>query len=170
MARLQYANAHAWYKNLDKLIHYINADGRLNVFYSRWPWLTALERCHDCRVTLLCNAGAGRTYISSSSLSDKHRMAPYLGCKVDQRQLDSSCSIQFACCCSPEAYVAAKHAMKEAWPLKTDDFFPYADCPHCYWTGETLTAAPPPFSRQQCSLCCAPDAISRTVLVAQSSH
>ena len=21
------------------------------------------------------------------------------------------------------------------WTVKTDDFFPYADCPHCYWTG-----------------------------------
>lgn len=40
-ALLQYANAHAWYKNLDKLIHYVNADGRLNVFYSRSGWLTA---------------------------------------------------------------------------------------------------------------------------------
>lgn len=22
-----------------------------------------------------------------------------------------------------------------AWTVKTDDFFPYADCPHCFWTG-----------------------------------
>eukprot|EP00521_Asterionellopsis_glacialis_P017327 CAMPEP_0195302294 /NCGR_PEP_ID=MMETSP0707-20130614/30840_1 /TAXON_ID=33640 /ORGANISM="Asterionellopsis glacialis, Strain CCMP134" /LENGTH=1068 /DNA_ID=CAMNT_0040365501 /DNA_START=82 /DNA_END=3288 /DNA_ORIENTATION=- len=22
-----------------------------------------------------------------------------------------------------------------SWSMKTDDFFPYADCPHCYWTG-----------------------------------
>ncbi len=22
--------------------------------------------------------------------------------------------------------------------LKTDDFFPYADCPDCYWTGFLL--------------------------------
>jgi Alpha mannosidase middle domain len=21
------------------------------------------------------------------------------------------------------------------WPVKTDDFFPYSDCPHCFWTG-----------------------------------
>jgi hypothetical protein len=49
VALLQYANAHAWYKNLDKLIHYANADGRLNVFYSRSAWLTAPNRCHDCR-------------------------------------------------------------------------------------------------------------------------
>ena len=41
VALLQYANAHAWYKNLDKLIHYVNTDGRLNVFYSRSAWLTA---------------------------------------------------------------------------------------------------------------------------------
>jgi hypothetical protein len=67
---LQYANAHAYYKNIDKLIHYANLDGRLNVFYS-----------------------------------------------------------------TPATYVAAKHAYRESWPLKTDDFFPYADCPHCYWTG-----------------------------------
>ena len=29
-----YSNAHVWYKNLDKLIHYVNKDGRVNVFYS----------------------------------------------------------------------------------------------------------------------------------------
>ena len=29
-----FENAQLWYKNLDKLIHYANADGRLNVFYS----------------------------------------------------------------------------------------------------------------------------------------
>lgn len=36
---------------------------------------------------------------------------------------------------TPTAYVAAKHASNITWPVKTDDFFPYADCPHCYWTG-----------------------------------
>jgi len=70
-APAQYASAHAFYKNLDKLIHYANRDGRLNVFYS-----------------------------------------------------------------TPAEYVAAKHGYHRRWPLKTDDFFPYADCPHCYWTGE----------------------------------
>lgn len=66
----QYANANAQYKNIDKLIHYANKDGRLNLFYS-----------------------------------------------------------------TPARYVAAKHSYRQRWPLKTDDFFPYADCPHCYWTG-----------------------------------
>jgi len=65
-----YANAHVWYKNLDKLIHYVNEDGRVNVFYS-----------------------------------------------------------------SPEDYVAAKYSYNTTWPVKYDDFFPYADTPHSYWTG-----------------------------------
>ena len=66
----QYAAAAITFKSLDKLVHYVNADGRVNVFYS-----------------------------------------------------------------TPAAYVAARHAADLAWPLKTDDFFPYADCPTCMWTG-----------------------------------
>ncbi len=30
----EYQNANSWFKNLDKLIHYVNLDGRVNVFYS----------------------------------------------------------------------------------------------------------------------------------------
>ena len=59
------------YKNLDKLIHYANLDGRVNAFYS-----------------------------------------------------------------TPAAYTDAKNSYEAAWPLKTDDFFPYADCRTCYWTGD----------------------------------
>ena len=63
------------YKNMDKLIHYVNQDGRVNTFYS-----------------------------------------------------------------TPAEYVDNKNGLNHSWPLKTDDFFPYADCPHCYWTGENLNA------------------------------
>lgn len=57
-----------------RLIHHVNADGRVNVFYS-----------------------------------------------------------------TPAAYVAAKASYSNtSWPVKADDFFPYADCPHCYWTGEAV--------------------------------
>ena len=27
------------------------------------------------------------------------------------------------------------------WKTKTDDFFPYSDCPHCFWTGTTRKCA-----------------------------
>ena len=36
---------------------------------------------------------------------------------------------------NPTTYTKAKHEEKLTWPLKTDDFFPYADCSHCMWTG-----------------------------------
>lgn len=36
---------------------------------------------------------------------------------------------------TPSLYTDAKYAANETWPLKLGDFFPYADCAHCYWTG-----------------------------------
>ncbi|OVA09673.1 Glycoside hydrolase family 38 [Macleaya cordata] len=66
--RYQYANA--WFRQMDKLIHYVNKDGRINALYS-----------------------------------------------------------------TPSIYTDAKHAANESWPVKSDDFFPYADYPNAYWTG-----------------------------------
>jgi len=65
-----YRNANTWYKNLDKLIKYVNQDGRVNAFYS-----------------------------------------------------------------TPSIYVKAKHDANISWPTKEDDWFPYADSAHAFWTG-----------------------------------
>lgn len=65
-----YSNAQTWFKNMDKLIHYVNADGRVNAFYS-----------------------------------------------------------------TPSLYVNSKHEANETWPIKTGDFFPYANDVHNFWTG-----------------------------------
>ncbi|XP_039650824.1 lysosomal alpha-mannosidase [Perca fluviatilis] len=70
----QYENANLWYKNLDKLIHYVNgqqANGsKVNVLYS-----------------------------------------------------------------TPSCYLQELHRANLTWALKTDDFFPYADDAHDFWTG-----------------------------------
>ncbi|WOL11467.1 putative alpha-mannosidase [Canna indica] len=66
----KYQYATSWFRQLDKFIHYVNKDGRVNALYS-----------------------------------------------------------------TPSIYTDAKYATKEAWPLKTEDFFPYADNPNAYWTG-----------------------------------
>ncbi|GAV59507.1 Glyco_hydro_38 domain-containing protein/Glyco_hydro_38C domain-containing protein/Alpha-mann_mid domain-containing protein [Cephalotus follicularis] len=66
--RYQYANS--WFRQMDKFIHYVNEDGRVNALYS-----------------------------------------------------------------TPSIYTDGKHEANEKWPLKTDDFFPYADHPNAYWTG-----------------------------------
>jgi DNA-binding XRE family transcriptional regulator len=38
---------------------------------------------------------------------------------------------------NPDYYVEQKRLESQTiqWPVKTDDFFPYSDCPHCFWTG-----------------------------------
>ncbi|GAB2236176.1 hypothetical protein Droror1_Dr00027915 [Drosera rotundifolia] len=66
----QYQYAHTWFRAMDKLIHYVNKDGRVNALYS-----------------------------------------------------------------TPSIYTDAKYAANEAWPLKTEDYFPYADRVNAYWTG-----------------------------------
>uniref|UniRef100_A0A7N8YBV0 Lysosomal alpha-mannosidase n=1 Tax=Mastacembelus armatus TaxID=205130 RepID=A0A7N8YBV0_9TELE len=70
----QYENANLWYKNLDKLIHYVNAlqakGSKVNVLYS-----------------------------------------------------------------TPSCYLQELHRANLTWALKTDDFFPYADDAHDFWTG-----------------------------------
>ncbi|KAL8160140.1 hypothetical protein V2J09_001677 [Rumex salicifolius] len=66
----KYQYAHSWFRNMDKLIHYVNMDGRVNALYS-----------------------------------------------------------------TPSIYLDAKHAADESWPLKTEDYFPYADRINAYWTG-----------------------------------
>ncbi|CDY18591.1 BnaA09g08040D [Brassica napus] len=67
----QYQFAESWFRQMDRLIHYVNKDGRVNAVYS-----------------------------------------------------------------TPSLYVDAKNAAKNiTWPLKTHDFFPYADRDSAYWTG-----------------------------------
>lgn len=66
----QYQYAESWFKEMDKLIHYVNKDGRVNALYS-----------------------------------------------------------------TPSIYTDAKNVANESWPLKTDDYFPYADSANSYWTG-----------------------------------
>ncbi|KAK9104022.1 hypothetical protein Scep_020866 [Stephania cephalantha] len=66
----KYQYAQTWFRNMDKLIHYVNIDGRVNALYS-----------------------------------------------------------------TPSIYTDAKYATKQSWPVKTDDFFPYADRANAYWTG-----------------------------------
>ncbi|KAK1325264.1 hypothetical protein QJS10_CPA01g00395 [Acorus calamus] len=66
----QYQYAESWFKQMDRLIHYVNKDGRVNALYS-----------------------------------------------------------------TPSIYTDAKNAANESWPLKRDDYFPYADRDDAYWTG-----------------------------------
>ncbi|XVF59795.1 hypothetical protein PTKIN_Ptkin07bG0304500 [Pterospermum kingtungense] len=66
----QYQYAESWFRQMDKLVHYVNKDGRVNALYS-----------------------------------------------------------------TPSIYTDAKNDANETWPLKSHDYFPYADSQNAYWTG-----------------------------------
>nr|GEY53800.1 probable alpha-mannosidase At5g13980 [Tanacetum cinerariifolium] len=66
----KYQYAESWFRNMDKLIHYVNKDGRVNALYS-----------------------------------------------------------------TPSIYTDAKYAETDSWPLKEEDYFPYASDINAYWTG-----------------------------------
>ncbi len=36
---------------------------------------------------------------------------------------------------TPSCYIKALNDAGKSWPVKTDDFFPYSNDPHAYWTG-----------------------------------
>src|SRR5699024_9552031 len=36
---------------------------------------------------------------------------------------------------TPSCYARSLNEQRHAWPIKLDDFFPYADAPNAYWTG-----------------------------------
>jgi lysosomal alpha-mannosidase len=71
----QYSNARRWFKNIDKLIYYVNRmqvanSSKVNLFYS-----------------------------------------------------------------TPACYLYSLNKANATWPIKYDDFFPYAHKPHAFWTG-----------------------------------
>ncbi|KAI3727103.1 hypothetical protein L1987_66912 [Smallanthus sonchifolius] len=66
----KYQYAESWFRNMDKFIHYVNKDGRVNALYS-----------------------------------------------------------------TPSIYTDAKYAETNSWPLKENDYFPYASDINAYWTG-----------------------------------
>ena len=37
---------------------------------------------------------------------------------------------------TPSRYLDALNEANLMWTVKTDDFFPYADNPYAYWTGQ----------------------------------
>ncbi|XP_060071778.1 lysosomal alpha-mannosidase-like [Ylistrum balloti] len=70
----QYQNAHTWFKNMDKLIKYVNA----------------------------------------------------------QQSNGSDVNVMYS---TPSCYLAQRNRLNQLWNSKSDDFFPYSDHPHSYWTG-----------------------------------
>jgi alpha-mannosidase len=65
-----YMNANSWYKNLDKLMHYVNLDGRVNVFYSTPTLYTRAKNSDTSKLHLMQSL----TYQLTHSLTYTHTL------------------------------------------------------------------------------------------------
>ena len=102
----QYAAAAWWFRNLDRLIHHVNSDGRVNVFYSS-PQAYVRAKAEGGVVVEGRRGSRRRT-------------------DGDENENDGDCETSPSSPSPPTAL---------AFKVKRDDFFPYSDCDSCFWTG-----------------------------------
>lgn len=51
---------------------------------------------------------------------------------TNERQSEFNVNVLYS---TPSCYLKALHELNVEWPTKTDDFFPYSNDPHAFWTG-----------------------------------
>jgi hypothetical protein len=96
------------------------------------------QRVEDFVAEVMNQFGANKgddimlTLGSDFQYSNAHTWYKNLDKLIDHVNKDGRVNIFYS---TPSIYTAAKLASNITWTVKTDDFFPYADCPHCYWTG-----------------------------------
>ncbi|KAE9449025.1 hypothetical protein C3L33_19078, partial [Rhododendron williamsianum] len=108
--RYQYANS--WFRQIDKFIHYVNL-----VMIFLYALLSFRELGRQIRALHFCVLLLFLTLLNGLPL---------------ERYQDGRVNALYS---TPSIYTDSKHAAKELWPLKTGDFFPYADRENAYWTG-----------------------------------
>jgi hypothetical protein len=101
-----------------------NADSRAEEFVSRMMEQGEYYRSNHILVLMGSDFNYMDSYYNFNNI-DKLILA------VNQRY-NSTINLFYS---SPEDYVSALHAANVTLPVKDDDFFPYADDPHSYWTG-----------------------------------
>lgn len=105
----QFRHANDYFGQIDKLIKYVQADGRVDIFYSHPEKYVAAKEAEE---------KANSTHMkkkSSESLADEKKN--FL--KTADRNTDES----------------TKSLEGKLFPSKYGDFFPYADRSEAYWTG-----------------------------------
>eukprot|EP00536_Pseudo-nitzschia_multiseries_P016242 jgi/Psemu1/220670/e_gw1.1054.8.1 len=71
---------------------------------------------------------------------------------------------------SPEYYTNASTSSSVQWSTKWDDFFPYSDCPNCFWTGYfTSRPALKRFERVASSFLLAARQVESTILLSTTT-
>ncbi|CAK9168947.1 unnamed protein product, partial [Ilex paraguariensis] len=125
----QYQYAESWFKQMDKLIHYVNKASKCyadSLWFSdhgvSFPW-KATYPLED--ITSLTAVTRFNEYLE--------QVKPYRGEGLNSDGgKDGRVNALYS---TPSIYTDAKHAENESWLLKIDDYFPYADSANAYWTG-----------------------------------
>ena len=143
-----YEAAADWFTNIDKLIKHVNADGRVNAFYSSPDQYVAAKR-RDTKVflTWALVRTTSHMFICPMLPPTAHRLprSPPTPCAViptcwvpGARRSDrvhGMLNIYLFIALVYSDVVHSEPRRQVTWPLKEDDFFPYADGPHKFWTG-----------------------------------
>eukprot|EP00591_Stephanopyxis_turris_P017428 CAMPEP_0195539222 /NCGR_PEP_ID=MMETSP0794_2-20130614/49941_1 /TAXON_ID=515487 /ORGANISM="Stephanopyxis turris, Strain CCMP 815" /LENGTH=1047 /DNA_ID=CAMNT_0040673245 /DNA_START=100 /DNA_END=3243 /DNA_ORIENTATION=+ len=114
----------------------INTPQRISDFIKEVSKVAAMTRGNNIMLTL----GSDFNYQNASY---SYRNIEFLLAKVNEYQangkIDSESLGRFdkinLFYSNPEMYTFAKHDEGIDWKVKEDDFFPYSDCPNCFWTG-----------------------------------
>jgi alpha-mannosidase len=107
--------------NDDAFIDY-NVPDRIQAFYDQITYQSAFTLGNELMITM----GSDFQYENAREWYEN------LDRLIEAVSADGRINIFYS---TPEAYVAAKNAEQLQFTVKTDDFFPYADDDHSYWTG-----------------------------------
>lgn len=86
------------------------------------------EIAHAIGNNVMIKMGADFTFVAAASWYDSMDI---LIKRINERYPDKYNMIYS----TPEKYTEYRATENIQWTDKTDDFFPYSDCPHCFWTG-----------------------------------
>ena len=133
-----YKNAPMWYDWLDKLVHYANREGVMNVMYSTPERFLAAKKA-AAGVAADGSSGGGNGASSSSSSSREGVMnvmhgMPEMTLAADKEAAGKTAGA--AAVTDGSSGGGSSGGSNVRWPLKGDDFLPYRCDQGKAWTGE----------------------------------
>lgn len=101
-----------------------NLEGKLDILINAIEY----ERDHSVGNNVMLKMGADFTYENANSW--------YKSMDVLIREVRARCGEKYNIFYStPDKYTEMRAAEAITWSVKKDDFFPYSDCAHCFWSG-----------------------------------
>ena len=111
----QYQYAESWFKQMDKLIHYVNKVGLTKKNFIYGILILKLRRVSLFFFSLSLSPSLCFPF---SSTNFTYLLYAFKLCLLSQ---DGRVNALYS---TPSIYTDAKYAANESWPLKADDYFP----------------------------------------------